>query len=164
LKKLVSNNSLAIKLFISVYMLSRTNAYVQRPLPPLIIDHKQGLGLKFCSFKAQRVLELSNFYSVLQHLVFPRVYTENLVCLSGLCPFCPGGLTRLFTFSLLRLPGFLWRVNLVMPNNGFKNLIFAASCFRVSFLFIIQISLPWHKAALIVMLRCLCCRVSQSGV
>jgi hypothetical protein len=157
---------IAIKLFLSFYLLSRTNAYIHLLPPPLLLllEHKQGLDLNSCSFKAQPVLELFIFSWVLQHLIFGRVDAENLVWISDFCPFFPGGLTSLFTFSLLRLSAFLWRSNLVRPNNGLRNLIFAASSCRPSFSFIIQISLPRHKAALEGILCCLCCRVSQSGV
>jgi hypothetical protein len=48
----------------------------------LLLENKQGLGLKTYSFKVKGVLELSIFSWVFQLLIVPKVDTEKLVRVS----------------------------------------------------------------------------------
>jgi hypothetical protein len=68
-------------------------------------EHKQGLGLKTCSFKPQGVLGLSIFSWVFQHSVLLGVDTEKPVCVGGFCTFFPGGLTSSSDIILRLLSG-----------------------------------------------------------
>jgi hypothetical protein len=58
----------------------------------LLLEHKQGLGLKTCSFKGQGVLDRSIFSWVFQHLVILGVDIEKLFWVSSFCPFFPDDL------------------------------------------------------------------------
>jgi hypothetical protein len=58
----------------------------------LLLEHKQRLGLKMCSFKVRGVLQLSIFFWYFQHPNVPGVDFEILVWVSGFCPSFPGGL------------------------------------------------------------------------
>jgi hypothetical protein len=53
----------------------------------LLHDHKQGLGLKTCSFEAVCVLGPSISSWVFPPAVFPEVCTEKLVLVSGFGSF-----------------------------------------------------------------------------
>jgi hypothetical protein len=50
-------------------------------------EHKQGLVLKTCSFKAQGVLDLSIFSWVFRHPMASGVDSKKLVWVNGFCPF-----------------------------------------------------------------------------
>jgi hypothetical protein len=65
-------------------------------------EHKKGLGLKACSFKAQGVVGLSIFVLVFPYPAIPEVGTRKPALVGGFYPFIPSGLTISFGTILFK--------------------------------------------------------------